>query len=47
MDTTSQAEMSFSLGIFRFLKTASELQQQLGIVVTTPQDFLDSQAELT
>ena len=29
------------------LEVASELQQQLGIVVTTPQDFLDSQAELT
>ena len=29
------------------LEVASELQQQLGIVVTTPQEFLDSQTELT
>ena len=29
------------------LEVASELQQQLGIVVTTPQEFLDSQAEIT
>ena len=28
------------------LEVASELQQQLGIVVTTPQEFLDSQTEL-
>lgn len=28
------------------LDVASELQQQLGIVVTTPQAFLDSQAEI-
>lgn len=29
------------------LEVASELQQQLGIVVTTPQEFLDLQTELT
>ena len=29
------------------LDVASEMQQQLGIVVTTPQEFLNSQTELT
>ena len=29
------------------LDVASELQQQLGVVVTTPQEFLDSQTKLT
>ena len=29
------------------LEVASELQQQLGIVVTTPQEFFDSQTEIT
>ena len=29
------------------LEVASELRQQLGMVVTTPQEFLDSQTELT